>query len=72
VGDCGGPLGVVDGVDANGGWLGDEDSLKGLRPGLAMAGGGGGEGLVAVVGSAGPADAGDAGCEVGWEGDGPV
>jgi len=43
-----------------------------FRLGLAMGGGGGGGGLVVVVAGAGPADAGDAGCEVGWEGDGPV
>jgi len=72
VGDCGGPLGVVGGVDTDRGGVGEEDSLVDFRLGLAMGGGGGGGGLVVVVAGAGPADAGDAGCEVGWEGDGPV
>lgn len=74
MGNCGGQLGVVDGVDADRGGIGKKDSLEGLRLGLAMVGGGGGGGggLVVVMAGAGPADAGDAGCEVGWEGDGPV
>lgn len=70
VGDCGAPLGVVDGVDADCGWVGEEDSLEGLwRLGIGgsvasvwigVVAGGVGGGLVVKGVVGGPADARDA------------
>lgn len=80
VGDCGAPLGVVDGVDADCAEVSEEDSLEGLW-GLGIGGsvvsvcvgvvaGGVAGGLVVVGVVRGPADARDAWAEVQWEGDG--
>lgn len=77
VGDCCAPLGGVEGVDSDGGGVGEEDSMERVVVGLRVGGFVGyvlwGVGFGIAVGGrgiGGPADAGDDGCEVGWEDDG--